>query len=69
MSFSELVGAIAHATGLNRAVVARVLKSLPEEVRKALETDESVKLHGFGAFYIVETPKDRKIRFRQSRRK
>ena len=80
MSFVELVEAISKNTGLPKTVVAKVLRGFKNKASRALEAGESVKLPGFGSFYVVKQEKRELfggtrvsggrsiIRFRQSRR-
>lgn len=54
MNKSELVAAIAEATGLSKAASERVIQSFTTTVQNSLAKGEDVTLIGFGTFTVRE---------------
>ena len=50
-----MVEAVSAESGLPKAKVSRVLKSFLRSAQKVLETGESIKLPGFGTFFVSKT--------------
>nr|WP_319398798.1 HU family DNA-binding protein [uncultured Carboxylicivirga sp.] len=54
MNKSELVSAIAEASGLTKADSEKALNATTEAIKSALAKGESIQLIGFGTFSISE---------------
>ncbi len=54
MNKSELVNAIAEASGLTKADSEKALNATTEAIKNALAKGESIQLIGFGTFSISE---------------
>jgi nucleoid DNA-binding protein len=81
MSFVELVEEIASKTGLPKTTISKVLKAFLGSAKTVLKSGESIKLPGFGTFYVTNLASRplfggtrmsdgrRTVRFKESRRR
>lgn len=56
MNKASLVAAISSETGMTRVLVREVIERMTDEITKALENGEEVRIVGFGAFVPINRP-------------